>query len=666
MKLSRRSAPRCDISKAKLITNRGDIYSPMAEPQHFIIATAGHVDHGKSALIKALTGTDTDRLPEEKARGITIDLGFAQLQLPAATAGALPFQLGIVDVPGHEDFVKNMVAGVGSIDLALLVVAADDGWMPQTEEHLQILTYLGVSRAVVALTKIDLTQDEHGVAAKIREKLQNTSFAGAPIIPTSVVSGRGLDQLKSALANVLADTTQPADIGKPRLPIDRVFKLPGIGTIVTGTLTGGTLRSGQSVVVQPCGKKARIRSIQSHNRDVEVSRPGTRTALNLPDLNALGDVQRGDTITLDSFGGPSSIIDVQLEVSPRAPRPLKEGSRVRVHHGSCNVAARVSFYEGEDLAAGEHALAQLRLEKPSFIFACDRFIMRDWAEQNTLAGGIVLDPDGNRKLFRDEAQLWFLNERAQSPEDVSHFVASQVMHDGTGRHSQLLLKSRFSANAISDAASQLVAKNKIVRRGDFIFDSAKWRLLCSIAVDAIDKHHRAHPEQVGLLLTDLRKILKAQLPVDELFDALAADLYLRDFVCGGAAIRRATHRPSLPAQLQAAGAKLRSTLAAKPFDPPSRKELAPDSLSQQALRFLIATGEAVEINVEVLMTAESLGRATELIRQFIREHGPATVSELRQTLGSSRRVMVPLLERLDRNGVTLRQDDKRALCIEGR
>jgi selenocysteine-specific elongation factor len=633
----------------------------MAEPRHFIVATAGHVDHGKSALVKALTGTDPDRLPDEKARGITIDLGFAHLELPATVLGTPSFLLGIVDVPGHEDFVKNMVAGVGSIDLALLVVAADDGWMPQTEEHLQILTYLGVNRAVVALTKIDLTPNEQIATDAIRKSLVDTPFAGAPIIPTSVVSGRGPEDLKAAFAKVLAGTAPPADIGKPRLPVDRVFKLQGIGTVVTGTLTGGTMRRGQTVVIQPSGKKARIRTIQSHNRGVEVSGPGTRTALNLPDLNALGDVQRGDTVTLDAFGRPSMIVDVQLEISPRAARPLKDGSRVRVHHGSCNVAARVAFYQNKDLAAGENALAQLQLEKPSLVFAGDRFIVRDWAEQNTLAGGVVLDPDASRQLFRNEAQLRLLGERGKSPEDVLSFVASQVTRDGGAQRSQLLLKSRFSAHAISEAVTRAASEGKIIVRGEYVFDSAKWQVWRGHAVDAIDSHHRAHPEQIGMSLTDLRRILKAKLPNEDLFDAFMADLYASDFVRVGAAIRRATHRPALPAQLQAAGAKLRSTLAAKPFDPPSRKELAPDPVSQETLRFLIATGEAVEINAELVMAAENVRRATELICQFIREHGPATVSELRQALGSSRRVIVPLLERLDRDAITVRQDDRRSL-----
>ena len=370
----------------------------MPETQHFILATAGHVDHGKSFLVKALTGLDPDRLPEEKARGMTIDLGFAHLELPDPNRPSASFLLGIVDVPGHEDFVKNMVAGVGSVDLALLVVAADDGWMPQTEEHLQILTHLGVARAVVALTKVDLAQDECRVTAGIRDKLRGTPFADAPIVPTSVISGRGLDELKAILTQLLVDAPRPRDFGKPRLPVDRVFKLPGIGTVVTGTLTGGILRRGQTVAVQPSGKTTRIRNIQSHNHDVDASGPGMRTALNLPELKA-AEIHRGDVITLPELGGPSETLDVYVEISPRTNHALKNDARVRIHHGSGNVAGRVAFGEGKELAVGGCAPAQLQLEVPTFIFAGDRCILRDWAEQRTLAGAIVLDPDASRKGF---------------------------------------------------------------------------------------------------------------------------------------------------------------------------------------------------------------------------------------------------------------------------
>ena len=633
----------------------------MPNSQHFIIATAGHVDHGKSALIKALTGTDPDRLPEEKSRGITIDLGFAHLELPSPMPPPSSFLLGIVDVPGHEDFVKNMVAGVGSIDLALLVVAADDGWMPQTEEHLHILTYFGVRRAVVALTKADLTPDEPGVGAAIRERLRDSPFSDAPIVPTSVLSGKGLDDLKVALASVLAGTPPPPDIGKPRLPVDRVFTLAGIGTVVTGTLFGGTVRRGQSMVIQPSGKTTRIRRIQSHGQDVETSGPGTRTALNLADVDALGDVHRGDVITLAELGGPSEILDVMLEISARATRPLKDGLQVRVHHGSGNVAGHVALASGQELAVGSHALAQLRLEAPAFVFAGDHFTVRDWSEQHTLCGAIVLDPDANRRAFRGRKRVQWLDRAAEAINDVQRLVAACVARDGAVRKAQLLLKSNFSAADIGHATAQLASERALVAAGDFVCDAAAWQALGRQAAQAIDAAHQEHPEQLGLPLADLRATLEAELPFDELFDSLVAGLCEREFVRVGSVIRRPAHRPALPEPLQAAGAKLGQALAAKPLEPPSRKELTPDALSQRALRFLIETGEVVEINAELVMAARSVAQATETVRKFISEHGPSTVSDLRQALGSSRRVVVPLLEYLDRTFVTLRQGDKRSL-----
>lgn len=633
----------------------------MADPRHFILATAGHVDHGKSALVKALTGTDPDRLPEEKARGITIDLGFAPLQIPASVPGSSSYLLGIVDVPGHEDFVKNMVAGVGSIDLALIVVAADDGWMPQTEEHLQILSYLGVNRAVIALTKIDLNSDESGAVTAIRSKLLGTPFVDAPIVPTSVVTGQGLHDLKAALAQVLAGMPPPHDIGKPRLPVDRVFTLRGIGTVVTGTLTGGILRRGQNISIQPAGNGARIRSIQSHNRDVELGVPGMRVALNLPDIAATNDIHRGDVITLAEFGGPSETIDAVLEVSHRATHTLKDGAQVRVHHGSANALAKVMFLTHKNLSAGEKGLAQLRLKANLFAFAGDRFVLRDAAGRNTLAGGVMLDPNASRKLFRSAMRMNHLRRRAESNGDALPFVASQIAHDQAVRRSQLLQRSKFSAEEISNAVAKLAAESGLFLAGNFAIESSTWHPLRQRAAIAIDARHRTHPEQPGLSLSDLRASLKADLPFADLFEALVADLCVSDFIQDGTVIRRVTHRPALPPPLQAAATKLRATLQAQPFDPPSRKQLATDSASQQALRFLIETREAVEINSEVVMTADSLARATDLIRQYIRQHGPATVSQLRQELCCSRRVVVPLLERLDRSGITLRNGDARTL-----
>jgi selenocysteine-specific elongation factor len=633
----------------------------MPGPSHFIVATAGHVDHGKSALIKALTGTDPDRLPEEKTRGITIDLGFAHLELPSPTSSSSPFQVGIVDVPGHEDFVKNMVAGVGSVDLALLVVASDDGWMPQTEEHLQILTYAGVRRAVVSLTKADLAEDEAGKVAEVRGRLKDSVFAEAPIVPTSALTGRGLDTLKATLARELSEASLSRDIGKPRLAVDRVFSLPGTGTVVTGTLAGGTLARGQSVVIQPGGHHGRIRRIQSHGRDVDASGPGTRTALNLADVNAVDEIRRGDVITLPEMGGSSDCLDVMLEISPRASRSVKDGVRVRVHYGSGNVPAHVALGSGKELQVGAREPAQLRLESKVFLVAGDHLTVRDWSGQQTLAGAVVLDPDASRRAFRhSERQAW-LERVARSLDDPSQFMAAHVARDTAVSPSRAFVKTRFSQPQLDAAARQLVQAGTVVAAGSFLVQASTWSGALQKTAELVDDSHRVHPEHAGLALSDLRNMLKKEFPFDELFDAVIARVCERGYARSGSIIHRAAHRAQLPEPLRAAGETLRRVLAAQPMEPPSRKQLAPDAASQRALRFLIETGEVVEVSTDIVMSAASVAQASAQVRAFIGQHGPATVSELRQIVGASRRVVVPLLEFLDRTFVTLRQGDKRML-----
>ena len=393
--------------------------------RNFIIATAGHVDHGKSALVKALTGTDPDRLPEEKARQITIELGFAELNLTAPNGETI--HAGIVDVPGHEDFVRNMIAGVGSIDLALFVVAADDGWMPQTEEHFQILTYLGVKRAVITLAKSDLGTI-NSATEQIRIQLRGTVYAESPIVATSVRTGEGIENLKSAIASELEAVHPQRDFGKPRLFIDRVFTLRGIGTVVTGTLTGGQFRLGQSVILQPQKLQARIRSIQSHGIEIECAQPGMRTALNLPDV-AIDQIKRGDVITDGDLVASSTLVAL-MERSPRlrvkepAARPLKSGSSIYLHHGTLRVAARVTSFESKALEPGKKIIARLKLASPIFAFVGDRFVVRDASEQHTIAGGVVLDPNGTN--IRGAAQLELLSMRATAPDDVDLCVRSEI------------------------------------------------------------------------------------------------------------------------------------------------------------------------------------------------------------------------------------------------
>ena len=659
--------------------------------KHFIVATAGHVDHGKSTLVRALTGTDPDRLPEEKARGITIDLGFAHLPMPG-------LEVGIVDVPGHEDFVKNMVAGVGSVDVTLFVVAADDGWMPQTEEHLQILTHLGVTRAVVALTKIDLVDDRNAAVAGVRARLGGSPFADAPIVPTAASKGQGVTELRDALAAVLADAPPPRDAHKPKLPVDRVFALRGIGTVVTGTLTGGTLRRGQAVVMQPSGRTAHVRSVQNHGRETELGRPGTRTALNLPEVPAAGDgaARRGAVVTLPELGEPSRTLDVLLTRSDRAAaeppgvgssRPLRNGKTVQMHLGSGHWTARVNLLERGELLPGGRSVARLRCEAPVFAFAGERFILRDGSGRRTLAGGIILDPEaGRQRRFRRGGQRRFLERLTAQEEPDRVAVQSSTAHhlthpvptpvdaalsttlmatlerDAILPRASLLRRTLFSPAEIAAAVEQLAAKGVAAEVGSFVADAGWWRARREQAAALIDAEHWRHPERIGLPLAHLRAGLgDGRLETGLLEELLVAFTSRGEFIQVGASIRRASHRPTLPAHLRAAGARLRAELARKPFEPPGRKLLAPDGPSRQALRFLFDTGEAVEFGEEIVLLEESFRRMRTIIARTLRAAGPSTTSDLRAVLGTTRRVLIPVLERLDRDGLTRREGDRRAL-----
>lgn len=629
--------------------------------KNFILATAGHVDHGKSALIKALTGTDPDRLPEEKARGITIDLGFAHLLLsePVSTSqplNASTFSIGLIDVPGHEDFVRNMIAGVGSIDLALLVVAANEGWKPQTEEHLQILSYLGVKRLVVALTKSDLAEP-HSVTDQVREKLRDTPFAEAKVIATSIVTGAGLDDLKNAVAEQFAALPPPRDIGKARSFVDRVFTLHGIGTIVTGTLIDGPLRTGEPVFVQPQNLPTRIRSLQSHGRNVETVQPGTRTAINLPDLEIGTDVKRGDVVTSRQLE-PATTLDVLLVRSARSQStaPLKSGTSAYVHHGTARTLAKLVFPEGNSLAAGKTVFAQLRLEAPLLAFVGDRFVIRDASGRHTVAGGLVLNLD----CCRSDQERALLGSRAVAPDDVALTVWTEIARGHIADPSRFLAASRFSDTDVASALKRLADHGEIFLTEGVVAKMLVWRELRDRAAAFIDSAHKKHPERKGLELSELRAELKSISPT--IFDALISDLCRTDFVRAGSMISRSSHRANLPPELKPAAEKIRAALAAKPFDPPGRREVAADATSAKALKFLIDQGEIVEISDEIVLLRHALEQMQTTVSEFISANGPATASQLREKLASSRRVIIPFLEYLDRTGVTQRIGDQRVLA----
>ncbi len=637
--------------------------------RHFVVATAGHVDHGKSALVKSLTGVDPDRLPEEKARGITIDLGFAELNLQ--DAAGRQFHVGIIDVPGHENFIRNMIAGVGSIDLALLVVAADDGWMPQTEEHFQILHYLGVERMVVAITKADIG-DPLTVQAQIREQLAGTRFASATLVATSSRTGAGLEKLQQAIASELAALPPVRDPGKPRLHVDRAFILQGIGTIVTGTLTGGHLRRGQAVSVQPGNRVSRLRSVQNHGRDSEMAAPAMRTAVNITDLGvglSRASIKRGDVVTLDGFATTTQI-DVLLEKSDRltrddpAARPLKNGTSLFLHYGTARLAAKAILLQSETLEVGRSEIAQLRLESPILAFHGDRFVLRDQSSRQTIAGGIVLDPAGDRKSFRSDAQRVLLKARAAAPLDLSIALATEIDRHGPLKISHLLLQSHFSREEIELALAALQNKGFVVIRELITASREVWDEQLQAMAALIDRAHLDNSAQPGLDLNELRSTLPD--PFLETFETLVSDLCANGFVRKGSALARASHSATLPAPFQAAAEQILRILREKPSDPPGRRELLAIPGGREAIRFLLGQGNLIEISPELILPPENLNRMQSVIVENISKNGPATVSILRKELETSRRIIVPLLEYLDRHGVTRRVGDQRTLANESR
>ncbi len=622
--------------------------------RHLILATAGHIDHGKSPLVKALSGTDPDRLPEEQARGMTIDLGFAHLELPG-------HNIGIVDVPGHQDFVKNMVAGVGAVDLALLVVAADDGWMPQTEEHLQILCYLGVTSGVVALTKADLVTDTTGRVGEIRDQLRNSPFAGADIIPLSTHTGAGLDDLKTAMFT-LVDQMPPRETHEqPRLAVDRVFTLHGIGTVVTGTLTGGELQKGQVVFAHPSGRETRIRGLQSHNCEQVVAQPGTRTAINLADLSH-DSVSRGATITLPELAQTTRTLDVCLERSPRVPSdasPLRNNTRVRVHHGTGHGSARLVLADGKVIESGQNRLAQLRLERSVCVWPGDRIIIRNWQETATLAGGHVLDVNADRKKMRAPARRQLLEARIAAPQHPQTWIETQLKRDGVVKRKNLLRPSSFSPAQIDEAVNGLLNSSKAFEAGDWFADKSRWQSAIDVMSQRVDAEHARHPELPGLLLEKLRSLMEQVFPGYDVFSELISDLCRNGFNRRQNHIARNSHKPSLPAHLRDVGEKIRQ--AVQMPDPPPRKNFTENPTGRQALQFLIDTGEVVDVSPELVLGAPQFYRCRLLVKQHLRKHGQATTSELRMAIDSTRRILIPLLEKMDRDGVTVRRGNVRVL-----
>jgi len=618
----------------------------------YTIGTAGHVDHGKSTLVQALTGIDPDRLREEKERGLTIDLGFAWFTLPGGQ------EVSIVDVPGHERFIKNMLSGVGGIDLALLVIAADEGVMPQTREHLAIIDLLGIHHGVVALTKADLVETDflQLAAAEVEEVLQGTTLEGAPIIPCSGVTRAGLDDLRAALESMLADTPGRADTGRARLPIDRVFTMPGFGTIVTGTLIDGSLVTGQEVEVVPSGLRSRIRGLQSHGRKAETAPPGRRTAVNLPGL-AVDQMRRGLVVAAPGWLRPTSNVDVQLRAVRHLPRPIRHNLELTFHTGSSETEGRLLLLDADELKPGETAWAQVRLSEPVAVLKGDHFIVRD--PNDTLGGGKIIDTHVRRHRRFHRPTLAVLQLLADgTPEEA---LLTAVAAAEPGELAAAARKAGLEDATALAAARSLAAEGRLLpldgvalAGGSLVCSTAGFESLTGSAQDILSAYHVQSPLRRGMPREELRSRLK--LPsrsFDPVVSLWATNGLVREH---SGTLALPDHEPAPDAKQSARTQAYLSDLKANPFAP------APaDSLDDGLLAYLEDSGEIVRMSDGVAFAMEAYKEMTEGIVAHLRERGTITLAEVRDMFGTSRKFAQALLEHLDGEHITRRTGDTRVL-----
>ncbi|HZV50748.1 MAG TPA: selenocysteine-specific translation elongation factor [Candidatus Dormibacteraeota bacterium] len=612
---------------------------PPARQDGYVVGTAGHIDHGKSTLIRALTGIDPDRLEEEKRRGMTIDLGFAHLTLPS---GRL---VGIVDVPGHARFIRNMLAGVHGLDAVLLVVAADEGVMPQTVEHLEIVDLLEVGRGLVAITKVDLVEDDwlELVTAEVTDALARTCLRGATLVPVSAVTGQGLERLVQQLDELLAATPPRADRGRPRLPVDRVFTISGFGTVVTGTLVDGSLRVGEEVELQPSGRRARIRGLQQHNRRVEVALPGSRVAANLVGVEK-EDLGRGEVLARPGTLVVTRRVDARVRVLAGGPG-LRHGAQVLVHAGTAEVSGRAVVLGGEEIEPGEAGWIQLYLNRPIAATSGDRYVLRLPSPSATIAGGVFADVTPRRHHRHDQRVRESLERRA-----AGEILQEELRKYPRGITAPALLKASLAEDAD-------LARLDARRAGQWLFAPEAWEALAGRARRALEDYHRAHRLRPGMPREELKSRLGLPSPV---FAAVLAELAREGTVVdreGEVALPE--HRVEIDA---GAATRLVEVLGARPFAPPSLPEaLRVSGATEEVVRALVRRGDLVRLSEDVVFTRSAYEAAVALVRELVAEQGSVTVASLRDRMGASRRPVLALLEHLDAQRVTRRIGDARVL-----
>ena len=631
-----------------------------------ILGTAGHIDHGKTSLIKALTGIDTDRLKEEKLRGITIELGFAHLQLPSGE------MLGIVDVPGHERFVKQMVAGATGIDLVALVIAADEGVMPQTQEHLEICQLLRVKKGLVVLTKIDLLDDPDWldlVREDVREFLKATFLEGAPIIAVSAVTGHGLEELKSELARLVAAVEPRSSSGPFRLPVDRVFTMKGFGTVVTGTCISGRLRVGDAAAIYPSGHRTKVRGLQVHNREVQEIQPGERTAINLQSLDR-GLIERGDVVSTPGAMVSSYMVDVHMEHLSSAPRPLKNRAKVRFHTGTAENLASVVLLDRAELQPGAGAFVQIRLDTPMAVLRGDRYVLRSYSPVRTIGGGTILHPLPRKHKGREKIKM-AEGLRILMDGDDSDILLWHMEDAGvTGLSEEhLAVRVNLPQKTFQKLLQQFISQKKVLlydRENRRMLHPAAFDTLQATILESLAAYHNRFPLKEGMP----KEELAAQLP--QQVDAKLYNFILQHLAQQGLVtpekewVRLGSHRIDLGQDQKSIRTKIEEAYRQGGLQPPFFKEITAQlsgnsSQQQEVLEWMLGQSILVKVKEDLYFHHLALLELQQRLVAFLKQNGEITTPQFKDMTQASRKYTIPLLEYFDTQKVTIRIGDVRRL-----
>lgn len=625
-----------------------------------IIGTAGHVDHGKTCLIQALTGIDTDRLKEEKKRGITIELGFAWMDFPGGE------RVGIVDVPGHEKFVKNMLSGVGGMDLVMLVVAADEGIMPQTVEHLDILSILGIRHGVIVITKTDLADPElvDLVEEDIRELTKDTFLENAPVIPVSVYKNQGIHRLKETLYQIYKKLPDHKETRAFRLPVDRVFSLKGFGTIVTGTLLGGNIKKDQEAYLYPENLPVKIRSIQVHETGVDKAHAGQRVALNLPDRKK-EEIHRGDVVACKNTMYPSMMADVALSVLRHTERTVKNGSRVHVYHGTKELLGKVILLDREELKAGETCYAQLRLEEETVMEKGDRFVIRFYSPAETIGGGCILDacPRKRKRYDKNALEACRIKEKGTKEEMLELSV-----REHRGRFftlDELAGRNSLDRSGLAGLAQALVQKGRLIQLEEKVFiHREEMDFYQKKAEKILNDFHRAFPLKQGMGIEEMRSRMNLGNPkvTDQILEVLKADKIIKE---EQGTISKKRFKVVLKEDEDAIVKEILTHYEAAGFAPLATELYLKEHKNQKKFKpvfiSLLNKKSLIRLDEQYCVHQEWYEKAKEAFREMAKTKDKILLGEYRDYLGCSRKVAVALLEHFDKNGFTKKTEEGRIL-----